>query len=334
MSDMLPLDWAVRYAHPNDLLRPPSEVVTAPSAVMCASRADYLGVIRRLSDIGMIAWTQSPRAINGLFGVPKEPGVPDSQLRLIIDARPANAMFVDPPHVELPTPDIISRLSVPQGATLYIAKADISDFYHRILMPEAWWPYFALPSLTVAEAAASGIPRIIPFGGARGVRNSLERWYPCIKTLPMGFSHAVPLAQRLHEHFIDTYTALSGEERINSTSSMLIGASAHCSYIDDLTLAGLDPDRMNYLLDDYIKQAEAKGLTPKHSKTIRACTRVRKSWVWRSMALIVRLVLHLTNYINYVRIHGWYCNAIWHRVTICGDWLGDGRGQCYVGGHH
>ena len=93
--------------------------------------------------------THAGRRLNGLFGVPKEPGKPDTQLRLIIDARPANALFVDPPHVALPTPDVIGRLSAAKGETLYVAKADISDFYHRVLMPRAWWSYFALPHITL-----------------------------------------------------------------------------------------------------------------------------------------------------------------------------------------
>jgi hypothetical protein len=273
MLDFLPDDWRQRYADPSSSLRPPSEVVAAPHAVMCASRADYVGVIRRLVDIGMIAWTRSPRAVNGLFGVPKDPGDAKTSLRLIIDARPANALFVDPPHIELPTPDVIGRLSVPRGKKLYIAKADISDFYHRLLMPQSWWAYFALPHLTAAEATAAGI-RITPFVGERGVTEVRERWWPCIKTLPMGFSHAVPLAQRLHEHFIDTRVGWNRDDRITSTSPLLVGSRArHCAYIDDTTIVGTSAPRMRRMLTEYIAAATAAGLEPKASKTVWPCTR-------------------------------------------------------------
>jgi hypothetical protein len=274
LYDLLPSDMAARYATPTLLLRPQAEVIAAPHAVMCASRADYIGVIRRLTGIGMIAWTQSPRAVNGLFGVPKEPGKPNSQLRLIIDARPANAMFIDPPHCELPTPDVIGRLSVPRDQTLYIAKADISDFYHRLLMPPSWWRYFALPAMTAAEAKAGGIV-IRPIDGER-LGDVRERWWPCIRTLPMGFSHAVPLAQALHEHFITTHVngpQFDREERISSASSLHIGSVRWCTYIDDLTLLGSDPVAMERMLSRYISAAWACGLDPKHSKTLLPCTR-------------------------------------------------------------
>ena len=165
LTDFLPRAMATRYASPDSLLRPPDDVRRAPRAVLCASRGDYVGVIKRLSDIGMIAWTRTPKAVNGIFGIPKEPDQRDSPLRLIIDARSANARFVDPPHVALPTPDIVTRITVPAGEKLYVAKVDISDFYHRVLMPEAWWPYFALPFLTAAECASAAIP-IVPFGAA------------------------------------------------------------------------------------------------------------------------------------------------------------------------
>ena len=269
LTSLLPPAMAVRYASPDSLLRPPAEVERAARAVLCASRHDYIGVIKRLSDIGMLAWTRTPAAVNGIFGVPKEPGQPDTPLRLIIDARAANARFVDPPHVDLPTPDIVGRITVPAGQPLYLAKVDISDFYHRILMPEAWWPYFALPYLTAAECTTASIT-IAPFGTAVHARrmSPTERWFPCVRTLPMGFSHAVPLAQALHEHFLDTQTGLCREERITATSPLRVDRIRHCVYIDDLTLFGTDPEAMRVMQQAYIAAAAAVGLHAKMSKVV------------------------------------------------------------------
>ena len=80
---------------------------------------------------------------------------------------------------------------------------------------------------------------------AAGPRGDVrERWYPCIKTLPMGFSHAVPLAQRLHENFMATRVGFADEDRITADSSLHIGAARFCAYIDDLTLLGTDKDEV------------------------------------------------------------------------------------------
>jgi hypothetical protein len=75
-----------------------------------------------------------------LFGVDKDGG---ESIRLIIDARHVNSMFVPSPPVSLPTPDLVASFEVPTGTTLYAAKVDLDNFYHRIRLPEVWWPYFA-----------------------------------------------------------------------------------------------------------------------------------------------------------------------------------------------
>ena len=62
LLDLLPADMATTYATPAALLRPPGEAVKAPHAVMCASRADYVGVVKKLCAIGMVAWTRTPDA--------------------------------------------------------------------------------------------------------------------------------------------------------------------------------------------------------------------------------------------------------------------------------
>ena len=74
-----------------------------------AAPGEYPKLVRRLLAHDMLSFTRAPAVVNGLFGVHK----PDGSMRLIIDARPANATFVEPPRVELPTPDLLPRLQVP-----------------------------------------------------------------------------------------------------------------------------------------------------------------------------------------------------------------------------
>ena len=90
MLPLLPPPLRALYSSPAALLRPRDEVLPAPRAVLCATRADYVSLIGRLHSIGMLAWTRHPRAVNGVFGVPKDPADPGGALRLIIDARAAN----------------------------------------------------------------------------------------------------------------------------------------------------------------------------------------------------------------------------------------------------
>ena len=93
--------------------------------------------------------------------------------------------FVDSPHVSLH--DLVAQLAVPSGVPLFAAKIDVSDFYHRLKLPQWMVPYFCLPPVCSSE-----LPGLVErFGFAVKV-------YPCLLTLPMGFSHAVYLAQAAH----------------------------------------------------------------------------------------------------------------------------------------
>jgi hypothetical protein len=181
-----------------------------------------------MKDLGMVDFTTKPAVVNGVFGVPKG----DDAIRLIIDARPANLVFIDPPKVDLPTPDLVARLAVPPGETLYVAKVDLDNFYHRLLLPEWMRPYFALPAIR-----ASDVGLVEEFGGD-------VEMFPCCKTLPMGWSHSVFVAQRSHEYFLDTSTGLRPQDRITLSNDFAVDRDRHQVYIDDVNLFGLNKDRL------------------------------------------------------------------------------------------
>jgi len=175
--------------------------------------------------VGMIDFTTAPRAVNGVFAVVKDSDAD----RLIIDAQPANRLFVDPPHVLLPNPSHLVQLHAERGVKLYPAKSDLSNFYHNMLLPVEWRPYFALPQLTAEECAELGVP----YAGLPV--------YPMCTTLPMGFSHAVVLAQRAHENVLYRHDAASGStpallrsDNLLCMDSPTIDRCIHGIYIDDL----------------------------------------------------------------------------------------------------
>jgi hypothetical protein len=231
----------------------------------------------------MISFTDSPLVVNGLFGVDKDNG---ESIRLIIDARPVNSMFIPSPPVSLPTPDLVAALNVPQGTTLYAAKVDLDNFYHRISLPEVWWPYFALPPIRASDLGLAGY-------------DPCTLVYPCCKTLPMGFSHSVFLAQAVHEHIIDTKVPLlCRESRIvrqpfdigtadtvviphsqslplctsqlqSPTGDFDVDRMRHSVYIDDLNIYHHDPLLMNQAIDQYLSAMASVNLPAKQSKITR-----------------------------------------------------------------
>ncbi|MDR3549629.1 MAG: hypothetical protein P4M11_15395, partial [Candidatus Pacebacteria bacterium] len=193
LDSVLPPDVAAIYSTPHSdaLMRDPLEVqllnFTRPlkPARVCGARSEYVRLVSRLLPLGMVGFTRAPKAVNGVFTVAKD----TESDRLIIDAQPANRLFIDSPSVVLPNASHLVQLQVPPDTPVYIAKSDLSNMYHHFALPEWMQPFFALPPLTVDEQRQLGLP-VEP-----GVVV-----YPMCLTLPMGFSHAVHIAQTGHVH--------------------------------------------------------------------------------------------------------------------------------------
>ena len=185
LVDVLPPPLAALYSKPNpELFRPADEIKPAASACLVKSPADYALLLRRMVALDMLSFTTEPKCVNGLFGTPKS----DGAMRLVVDARPANALWSPSPKIELPSPELLSRLLVPQGETVLAAKADLDNYYHRIRLPGWMVPYFApsnsrarswpgtpvqswCPGLSLLYHPSDGL---VPFGllGPEGSRTS------------------------------------------------------------------------------------------------------------------------------------------------------------------
>jgi hypothetical protein len=258
---VLPPDLARNYsdaAHGAALLRPHIDIFTLDLAAplkparVAGSRTEYVKLIRRMLSIGMIRFTSTPRAINGPFAVGKD----EQQDRLIIDAQPANRLFVDSPHVDLPNPSHLTQLRVPRGARIQIGKSDLSNFYHHLGLPEWMVDYFALPPLTADELAQLGLESDAPF--------------PACLTLPMGFSHAVLLAQQAHLHVVYSSRALSPRDNILHMLSPEVTADSvkHGIIVDDLFLFSLDHDLATAAFQRVLAAYAAAGFVVKPSKVV------------------------------------------------------------------
>ena len=301
LLSVLPPHLAAIYSQPHLLLRPPAVPLVRRRAFLCAP-SEYVLLLQRMKERGMISFTDRPLAVNGLFGVDKDNG---ASIRLIIDARPVNSMFIDSPPVSLPTPDIIASLDVPHGTKLYAAKVDLDNFYHRIRLPPQWWPFFCLPAVRAGDIDAFGY-------------DADAMVYPCCTTLPMGFNHSVFLAQAAHEHLIDTRVPLLRREarlvRVpfdvstadtitlssshakhmgnhsipnpatgkvgdvvplctsvlpSPTGDFAVNRMRHSVYIDDLNIYHHDPIIMNAAMDQYLAAMDAANLPAKSSKVVR-----------------------------------------------------------------
>ena len=209
---------------------PPAVPGGVGSSVRGVVAGRYTELVLLLVERGVVELVASPAAATqGVFGVYKKEDV----ARLILDAQTANALCHLPPSPDLPLIESLLKLVVPPGQRVHLALLDLADYYHCLVMPEDLRALFGLPQIRDASGTVV---------------------YPRWKTLPMGFSWAVYLAQLAHTYTLQqksaTYrqsTSLSGPPlpRFMDTGTLLSGV-----YIDDVVTGSLSALAANSFLDE------------------------------------------------------------------------------------
>ena len=123
-------------------------------------------------------------------------------MRLIIDARASNALFADPPSVDLLTSEGLSRIEVDSSLSISdsiqlaaeelgmaVGIGDVKDCFHRLIIPMELARYFCFEGGKAGELGVEGLT----IEGQYLHYDSII--YPCPKTLSMGFSWALYLCQ-------------------------------------------------------------------------------------------------------------------------------------------
>lgn len=249
LLNLLPPDLRRTYESELLLLKPAEEAEALVVKPFCGVKSEqYKSVISDLVGVGFVRLQEKkPRVINGIFAVPKD----KNMQRLIIDGRPANAVFKDPPHVELPTPTDLASLYAPPNTKLFVCKSDMDNFYHRITMPLWLQQFFGLPAVEV--------------GGSDG---EMGLMWPVVTVLPMGWSHSVFLAQAIHERVTEDAGCDALLRIQGSSSGRKIGKIRHGQYIDDYFSLGTSAELSTAYLNKVVAACKERNIPAKDSKLI------------------------------------------------------------------
>ena len=213
---------------------------------------EYRQLIKKLDDLGLIAWTTEPMEFASIFFVAKK----DNSQRLIIDARRANRRFKRPPHVDLITSEGLSRIEqYGEGDDDYrftMGLGDVNNCFHRLKMPPGMHRCFALEPIN---------SKYTP------LKNELQTGtpvYPCLSSFPMGFSWSLWVAQRCGETLLSQVPGL-GKPSIASDYSapMIIGhrhPPRYYLYVDNFGVLGHDEKKVEALLENGCGWLTEQGL--------------------------------------------------------------------------
>jgi hypothetical protein len=163
-----------------------------------------------------------PPAVADLYATPGSVLLPPDQMPDPADLKRPRVFAMPGQYVAL-CRRLLKIASSEASSHFYTYKFDLSDYYHRIWMPDWMQPYFCLPPLSLRDLGVDG---------GNGDDNQLV--YPMLLSLPMGFSHAVYLAQLGHEHLLYGRGALCAADNVAVISSPLLDRPLHGIYIDDV----------------------------------------------------------------------------------------------------
>jgi hypothetical protein len=230
-----------------DLIRPYMDVVLQNDS------NQYQQFVRDLHDKGMIDFTDHPADLVTPFFVRKK----NNRLRFILDCRQVNRRFQSPPPLALAAGSSWSNLVMPEKGTLYVAQSDIKDYFYSLALPEQLQPLFCLPPIPCHLVEAWNVDPKLRFGS--GVNGQL---WPRLRVVPMGWSWAMYLSQRIHQNLVLESTGLDPSRLLIDgvpPPSLEGGEVAIIPYADNLNVAGLDQDRVQHVKDTVVAKLRATG---------------------------------------------------------------------------
>ena len=269
------------------LVRDPSEFdpefeasLPAPYWDMALKRSHrkFIRLMRALLRIGLVRALPRGAALEsaGLFFVHK---AKKKSLRLIIDARRANARFRTPPGVALCTSEGLSRIEVdspnnfeddPEGLAVFLGVADVQDAFHRFRLRDNMAVYFGLGSARLADLRCDSL---LLSDVATDVGGCVDLVWA---SLPMGFSWSLYFCQTINEAKMGTIPELHDSTLMTDRGRAAVlrrhsGTSAPCAhfvYVDNLGIISTSSHRVATALSQTTNLFDEAGLlTHEHSVT-------------------------------------------------------------------
>ena len=208
----------------------------------------YLAFINDLYDRGMIEFREHAKSIITPFFVTKKNG----KLRLVLDCRASNQHFAPPPDIALAAGYTFGQLEVGEGV-MYTAQSDVKDYFYSIGLPEGLRGYFCMPPIPLDEAKRFS---------RQSFSDDVENVYPSMRVVPMGWSWAMWVAQRIHQHQACVALDISPSQVLvdgRPPPPLSSGEPVVIPYADNLNVCGIDSRKVQSAKDKVVQQLRSVG---------------------------------------------------------------------------
>ena len=208
----------------------------------------YGDFVKDMFERGMLDFAAGAASVITPFFAAKKNG----KLRLVLDCRASNQMFAHPPDIALAAGYTFSQLEVPSGETMYIAQSDVKDYFYSIGLPLGLRRFFCLPPVR-----GSQVDFVIP--GFEGFDGDI---YPRLKVVPMGWSWAMWIAQRIHQFQAALAVGCSPAQVLadgRPPPSLRGGHPILIPYADNMNVVGVDRQRVQDTKDKIAERLRDVG---------------------------------------------------------------------------
>ena len=208
----------------------------------------YVQFIRDLHARGMVEFREVAQSIITPFFVTKKNG----RRRLVLDCRATNQLFAPPPDIALAAGYSFGQLEVGSEQVMYTAQSDVKDYFYSIGLPKELRGFFCLPSVHVNQLGLD----------PSTVQCSTQQVYPCMRVVPMGWSWAMWVAQRIHQHQACMALSIPPSQVLadgRPAPSLSTGEAVIIPYADNLNVCGVNQQAVQDTKDKVVKQLRSVG---------------------------------------------------------------------------
>ena len=212
----------------------------------------YAAFCKRLQDSGLVEFRETYKEQVGVFTVWKKSG----KQRLVIDARLANMRFEEPETVHLATGSTFAAIEVDPGPAIEVGGVDIADAFYHIELIEDLREFFALPGIRASDV---GVTKC----GGKHVPGH-QKVFPCLKVVPMGWTHALWICQMAHQFVVDMNPYVDPTLRcVDHRPVPLMRDYIHTQYVDNFVAFSQNHGRAKDLAEK-IGQDLNRHMLPTH----------------------------------------------------------------------